>query len=158
MDKIKIEIKWAIIFVFILMIWMVLERLGGFHDVRIDKHPIVTNFFMIPAVLAYVFALLDKKKNYYNGVMSYRQAFISGAILTLIVTLFSPLVQVISSMAISPDYFKNIIEYSVENEKMTRDKAEAYFNLKNYLIQVIIATPIMGLVTTAIVAIFVRSR
>ena len=71
MSKYKIEIKWAIIFLLMGLVWMVLEKAFGFHDVHIDKHPIYTNLVAIPAIAIFVFALLDKRKNYYNGSMTY---------------------------------------------------------------------------------------
>ena len=158
MNKFKIEIKWAIIFIVMMLLWMVLERLTGLHDVHIDKHPIYTNFVAILAILVYVLALLDKRKNFYNGVMSYKQGFMAGLIITLIVTAFSPLTQYITSTIISPEYFTNVINYSVNEGLMSQTEAEEYFNLKSYLVQVIIFTPIMGIVTTAIVAIFTKSK
>ena len=158
MNKFRIEIKWAIIFIVMMLLWMVLERLTGLHDVHIDKHPIYTNFVAILAILVYVLALLDKRKSFYNGVMSYKQGFMAGLIITLIVTAFSPLTQYITSTIISPEYFTNVINYSVNEGLMSQTEAEAYFNLKSYLVQVIIFTPIMGIVTTAIVAIFTKSK
>ena len=158
MNKFRIEIKWALIFIVMMLLWMVLERLTGLHDVHIDKHPIYTNFVAILAILVYVLALLDKRKNFYNGVMSYKQGFMAGLIITLIVTAFSPLTQYITSTIISPEYFTNVINYSVNEGLMSQTEAEAYFNLKSYLMQVIIFTPIMGIVTTAIVAIFTKSK
>lgn len=158
MKNIKIEIKWGIIFVVMMLLWMVLEKLAGLHDNNIDKHYIFTNFVAIPAIAVYVFALLDKRKNFYNGSMSYKQGFISGLIITLIVTVISPLTQYITSTIITPDYFKNIIDYSVKENKMTREDAESYFNLSSYMVQTIIFTPVMGIITTAIVAIFTRNK
>lgn len=158
MNKYRIEIKWAFIFIVMMLAWMVLERLAGLHSTNIEKHAIFTNFIAIPAIIIYVLALLDKRKNYYDGYMSYKQGFISGAVITLIVTLFSPLIQYIISTIISPDYFSNMIEYSVDSEWMTRQEAEDFFNLNSYMLQVLIGTPIMGLLTTAIVAIFTKKN
>jgi len=158
MKKIKIEIKWAIIFVVMTLIWMILEKLAGLHDEHIDKHPIYTNFIAIPAIAIYVFALLDKRKNFYKGEMTYKQGFITGLIITAIVTFLSPLTQYITSTVITPEYFPNMISYSVETGKLTQEAAKEYFNLKNYLLEVIIGTPIMGILTTAIVAIFTRKK
>jgi len=158
MKKIKIEIKWAIIFVVMTLIWMILEKLTGLHDEHIDKHPIFTNFIAIPAIAIYVFALLDKRKNFYKGAMTYKQGFITGLIITAIVTVLSPLTQYITSTIITPEYFPNMISYSVETGKLTQEAAEEYFNLKNYMLEVIIGTPIMGILTTAIVAIFTRKK
>ena len=158
MNKFKIEIKWSVIFIIMMLLWMVMEKVTGLHDVHIDKHAIYTNFVAIPAIIVYVLALLDKRKNYYDGKMTYMQGFISGLIISIIVTIFSPLTQYITSTIITPDYFINIINYSVSQGMMTQTEAEAYFNLKSYMIQVLIGTPIMGIVTAAIVAIFTRKN
>lgn len=158
MKKIEIEIKWALIFVVMTLIWMFLEKLAGFHDEHIDKHSIYTNFIAIPAIAIYVFALLDKRKNFYKGAMTYKQGFITGLIITVIVTVLSPLTQYITSTIITPEYFPNMIRYSVETGKMTMEAAEEYFNLKNFLLEVVIGTPVMGILTTAIVAIFTRKK
>ena len=156
MKNIKIEIKWAILFTLMMLAWMLFEKLAGLHDIHIDQHYIYTNFVMIPAIAFYVFALLDKRKNFYDGTMSYKQGFISGLIITIIVTIFSPLTQYITSTFITPDYFQNVIAYSVSKGEMTQLEAENYFNLNSYMVQVIIGTSIMGLITTAIVAIFTK--
>ncbi len=141
-----------------MLIWMVLERLFGLHNEHIDKHAIYTNFVVIPAVIVYVLALLDKRKNFYNGKMTYKQGFVSGLIISLIVTVLSPLTQYITSTVITPGYFSNMIIYAVSEGQMNQMEAEEYFNLKSYISQVLIATPIMGIVTTAIVAIFTRKK
>jgi len=156
MKKISIEIKWALVFVVMMLLWMLLEKAFGFHDKRIAQHPIVTNLVAIPAIAIYVLALLDKRRKVYQGKMTYMQGFITGLVITAIVTLFSPLTQYITSVWITPGYFSNVIEYSVDTGKMTLEEAESYFNLPNYIRQTIIFTPVMGIVTTAIVAIFTR--
>lgn len=159
MKNFKIEVKWAFIFIGSLLLWMLLERLVGLHDKHIDKHQYLTMLYSIVAIALYVLALLDKKKNFYKGLMTYKQGFITGLIITVIVTIFSPLTQWIISSVITPDYFKNVIQYSVETgyHKSVAD-AEAQFNLRNYIIQSTVGALIMGIVTTAIVAIFTRKK
>jgi hypothetical protein len=158
MKKISTEIKWALIFVAMSLSWMVFEKLAGFHDVNIDKHPVVTNFIAIPAIAVYVLALFSKRRRDYNGFMSYKQGFISGLIITAIVTILSPIAQVITSLLITPDYFNNAIEYTVSQGLKSREEAEKYFSLGNYIIQGLIGAPIMGTITTAIVAIFMIKK
>ncbi|WP_113922564.1 DUF4199 domain-containing protein [Cognataquiflexum aquatile] len=158
MKNIKIEIKWAIIFALMTLLWMVLERSVGLHDTHIDKHAVYTNFIAIPAISVYVFALLDKRKSFYHGKMTYLQGFICGLIITLFVTVLSPLTQYITSTIITPDYFENAIAYGVSIGKITPEAAEDYFNLENYIIQGLIGAPFMGLITTALVAIFTRKN
>ena len=152
----KIEIKWAAIFVVTTLLWLTLEKLLGFHDEKIAQHPIITNFFMIPAILVYLLALLDKRKKFYGGVMTYKQGFISGLIISIIVALCIPITQSIISYVITPDYYANAIAYSVESGGATQEEAEAYFNIKSYIIQGMLFTPVIGTVTTAILMIFVK--
>ncbi len=159
MKKYSIEIKWAFIFIITSLLWMLLEKLTGLHDKHIDLQQYLTMLFMIPAILIYVLALKDKKKNYYGGKISYKQAFISGLIISVIITIFSPLTQWITSEIITPDYFKNVIEYSVSTGYFkTTKEAEAYFNLKNYIQQSFIFSLLVGILTSAVVAFFVKSK
>jgi len=159
MKKIKIEIKWAFIFIAVSLLWMVLEKIVGLHSTHIDKQQYLTMLFMIPAVWIFVLALKDKKKNDYNGRMSFKQGFISGVIISLIVMLFAPLTQWITSYIITPEYFPNVIEHSLKTGYYkTRTEAEAFFNYKNYAIQSVIGAIGMGIITSAAVAFFVRSK
>lgn len=138
---------------------MVLERAVGLHDVHLDKHLYLTNLFVIPAVWVYVLALKDKKNNFFGGKMNYKQGFISGLIITVIVALFSPLTQWIISTVITPHYFENVIKLSVETGYLkTVEEAEAQFNLSNYMKQSAIGALVMGLVTSAVVAFFVKTK
>lgn len=158
MRKYKIELKWAILFAGMMLAWMLLERLAGLHDEHIAKHAAYTNLVAIPSVALYAFALLDKRKNYYNGTMTYLQGFVAGLIITAIVTVLSPLTQYITSTLITPEYFQNVIAYAVQAGKMTQADAESYFNLQNYIVQGLVGAPVMGILTAAIVAFFTRSK
>ena len=154
--KIGIEIKWAFIFIIMMMLWMLMERLTGLHSTSIDKHATYTNFVAIPAILVYVLALRDKRNNYYNGFITYKQGFKAGLIMTVIITLLSPLLQYITQKFITPDYFSNMIRYTVDQKKATLEQAQKDFNLKSYIIMGTAFTFCIGLVTTAIVAAFTR--
>lgn len=158
MKKYTHEIKWALYFALMMLVWMVLERMAGLHDEHIDKHPLITNFVAIPAIAMYVFALRQKREKAYGGHMTYMQGFMSGLIMTLVITILSPLTQYITSTIITPDYFSNAINYAVAEGKMSQADAEDFFSLSNYLKQTILFTPVMGIVTTAIVALFVKRK
>lgn len=158
MKKFGIEIKWGIIFTLALLLWMFFEKSMGWHDEHIAKHSIYTNFFAIIAIGLYVLALLDKRKNFYDGKISWSQGFISGIVVSVIVALLSPLAQYITSEFITPAYFENVINYAVETGNMTRENAEAYFNLKSYILQSFFMALVMGVVTSAIVAWFVKKK
>lgn len=159
MKNIKIEIKWALYFALMTLVWMVLEKITGLHDQYLDYQQYLTNLFAIPAILFMVWALKDKKKNFYNGNMSYQQGLVSGIILSLIIALLSPLTQWIISYLITPDYFDNVIKHTVETGYFkTKAEAEAQFNYKNYAINSTIFAFIFGVITTAIAMIFIRTK
>lgn len=90
--------------------------------------------------------------------MTYMQGFIAGLIITLVVVILSPLSQYITSTYITPEYFKNVIDYSVSSGQMEQQAAEEYFNLKSYMMQSVIGAAVMGLITSGVVALFVRSK
>lgn len=152
MNKITIEIKWGVIFVVVALLWMIFEKAMGWHDVLIAKHAIYTNLFGIIAVLIFYFALRDKKANFYDGIMTWRQGFVAGLIVTIVITLLSPLSQFVISNYITPEYFNNIIAYSVETGMMNQEQAEAYFSLRSYIIQATFGALVMGVVTSAAIA------
>lgn len=153
--KFKTEIKYALGFFIMTLSWMAMERLLGLHSTHIDKHATYTNLYAIPSVVIYILALREKR-SYYNGIMSYGQAFKSGLIMTLFITLMSPVSQYITSVYITPHFFENAINYAVSNGKLTQEAAVAEFNLNNYLMYSVIGAPVMGIVTTAIVSIFAK--
>lgn len=159
MASIKIEIKWAILFSIMGLVWMLLEKLSGLHSTYIDYHLYLTNLFAIPAIWIMVLALKEKKKVFYNGNITYLQGLLSGIVLSIIIALISPLTQWITSYIITPEYFPNVIKRSVEiGYYKTTAEAEANFNYSNYAIQGAIAAFVMGLVTTAIAMIFLRTK
>jgi Protein of unknown function (DUF4199) len=159
MSNLKIELKWAIVFSVVVLLWMVLEKMCGLHGKYIDYHLYLTNLFAIPAIIIMVMALKDKKRNFYNGQMDYKQGLIAGLILSVFISLLSPVTQWITSYVITPEYFPNVIKRSVElGYFKTETEAEASFNYKTYATQGAIGTFIMGIITTAIAMIFIRTK
>lgn len=158
MSKYRSEVLWGVLFIVVMLIWMFFEKQMGWHDVNIDKHASYTNFFAIIAVLVYVVALLDIRKKKYGGSMSWKEGFFSGLIITIVAALLSPLAQYISLEVISPEYFRNAIDYAVKNKLQTAEEAEAYFNLQSYVLMAFPFAIITGIITSAVVAIFVRNK
>ena len=156
MSKFKTEIKWGVIFALATLAWNFLEKSLGFHSDKIDQHATVTMFFMIPAILIYVLALREKRNKDYGGKMTYKQGVISGIIIALVVTFLTPLTQYLAVEVISPDYFQNAIDFGVKSGQTTLEQAETYFTLKNYIIQSAIFAPVAGIITSLIVALFMR--
>lgn len=159
MKKFKIEIKWALVFSVAGLLWMLLEKVSGLHRKYIDYHLYLTNLFAIPAIIIMVMALKDKKKNFYSGQMSYTEGLISGISLSIMIAFISPLTQWVTSYIITPEYFPNVIKRSVElGYFKTTAEAAANFNYQNYAIQGASGALAMGIVTTAIAMIFIRTK
>jgi len=158
MKKFATEIKWGVIFTVAALLWMVLEKVLGWHDAHIDKHAIYTNFFAVIAIALFVFALIEKRNKDLGGKMTWVQGFVSGIIISVIIAILSPLSQYITHEFITPDYFQNAIANAVENAGMTQENAEVFFNFKSYVIQATFGALGMGIVTSAIVALFVRKK
>ena len=158
MKKYSIELKWGILFVVIALLWMYFEKLMGWHDENIAKHAIYTNLFAVIAIFVYVLALRDKRNNFYGGSMTWSQGFVAGLIVTLIVTILNPLSQYITHRVITPEYFTNVINYAVESGQMTREAAEKHFNMNSYILQSSLFGLVIGAVTSAIVALFLRKK
>jgi hypothetical protein len=159
MKNFSIEIKWALIFSAVTLLWMTGEKLAGLHDKYIDYHLYLTNLFAIPAIIMMVLALQEKKKKAYSERMTYKQGLISGIIISAIIALLGPVTQWITSYVITPEYFPNVIKRSVElGYYKTTEEAAANFNYTNYAIQSTIGALMMGILTTAIAMIFIRSK
>ena len=137
---------------------MLLEKSFGWHDELIEWHPYLTMIYIIPASLVFIIGLIDKRDNALNGHMTWRQGFISGLIISVIIAILSPLNMWISFEYITPDYFDNVIEYSVSTNEMTLEAAQNYFNYNSYVLQSAGAALFMGIITSAIVAAFVKKN
>lgn len=159
MKNIKIEIKWALIYSVVGLLWMLLEKLSGLHSTYLNYHFWLTNLFYIPAIWMIVLALKEKKRVFYNGQMSYPNGLVSGIILSLFIAILSPLTQWITSYVISPEYFPNVIKYAVETGyHKTIEEAEANFNYPNYALYGAIGALVTGILISAIAMIFIRSK
>lgn len=159
MKSIKIEIKWAILFSIVALAWMFLEKLTGLHDKYIDYQMYLTNLFAIPATIMVYLALRNKKKNYYKGQMDFKQGVTSGIILSLFIAFLSPFVQWVVSFVISPDFFKNAIQSGLNHGYYgTFDEAKAQYNFANYVRQGTFGALALGVITSAILMVFLQTK
>jgi len=150
------EVKWGLIFVAISLLWMVLERLAGLHGPRIEDHATWTNLFAVPAIAVYVLALRDKRASDLGGTMTFGQGFVSGLVVTAVVAVLTPVTQWLTHTVITPDYFPNAVAAAERLGMSSTAAAEAYFNLGNYVRLALVGAVVMGAVTSAVVALFVR--
>jgi hypothetical protein len=153
----KTELKWAIVYVVMTMAWSLLGKSLGFHDSRIATGVIFNTLIIIPSVIIYVLSMREKKLNYFGGQVSYKQTFMSGLILTLFVTILGPIYPIFTNM-ISPDLFDKSIRFMVTSNQMSEADAVKQFTLLSFIIQGIFGSIIFGLIYSAVIAIFLKSK
>ncbi|MBX3044023.1 MAG: DUF4199 domain-containing protein [Candidatus Kapabacteria bacterium] len=158
MKKYSVEFKWALVFSVMSLMWISMEKFSGLHDENISNHATITNLFAIPAILVYVFALLEKRKNNYNGIISWQQGFQTGLIITVFISLLVPLNQLLTHYIISPDYFNNIINESIRQGIISEQEATKYFSFQSYIFKSMFGAVVMGIISSAISALIVMKK
>lgn len=155
MNKYKIELKWALIFVAAVTLWNILENLLGIDAEHIDKHPLYSSLFTIPAIILYVLVLIDKRKNSYNNIMTYKQGVKTALIFTLLLAILGFITPTIATV-ISPEYYTNAIQHAIETGEMIKEQAKNHFNLGNRTKGEVLSTAVFGGVFSLIIPIFTR--
>lgn len=158
MNNYKLEIRWGVIFSLAMLVWVLIERLAGLHSSLIHLHMVWTNLFAVVAIAIYVLALRQKRDRELQGQMTWKQGFMCGVGMTIVVAILSPLTQWLAHSFVSPHFFTNMVEYAVSSGNMTEAQALSYFSLQSYMIQSVIGAVVMGVITSAVVALFVRTK
>jgi len=153
----KTELKWAVVYVVMTMVWSLLGKGLGFHDANLAAGVIFNTLIIIPSVILYVLSMREKKIRYYGGQITYKQAFMSGLVLTLLVTILGPIYPLFTNL-ISPDLFDNSIRFVVATNQMSEADAVKQFTLSSFIVQGIFGALVFGLVYAAIISIFLRSK
>lgn len=158
LKTLKIELKWAFIFSNVALLWFIFEKMLGYHDEKVENQLFFAFIFAIPSLAIYFLAIKDKRKNVFKGLMTWKQGVVSGIFIALFVAIFSIIVNYICLVFISPDFFSNISKHVVATKAMTAVEAENYFNLKNYLLEGIYGALSAGVVASAIMAFFLKTK
>lgn len=157
MSKFKIEFKWAIYYTFLGIMWFQLEKFLGYHDKNIADHPFFTNFIYIFIFILYVLFLIDKKKNFFNGIMSWQQGLLSGVILALFGMILTPFAIYFSLKYVNSSYLENMISYSV-SQGMKLENAQALFNKTTYMLFASFGTFSFGILFAAGAAALLKTK
>jgi hypothetical protein len=150
MKKFEIEFKWAVYFILLLFTWFYLEKILGLHDQYVKWEGLFSLLVIIPQAVLYHFALKIKKNNFFKGKITWKQAFFSGAILTLIIAGLSPIVSYTATAVISPDFMDNLRQlsgYSADVYSANQFAKSMLFSLLSN-----------GIVISAITAILIKQK
>jgi len=158
MKKIKIELKWAIIFTIFTLVWWLLEKTLGWHDEKILNHFWLTLLFLPFVIFMYVLAIREKRRRFYNKKITWKQGFLSGLLLSIFIAALSPIAQYITHNFITPEFFVNVKESSITNNLMTLESANHYFSLTGYMYRSVISSIVGGSFVSALVALLLRRK
>ncbi len=162
MKNFSIEIKWTLRFILLVLAWAIGEKFTGLHDQHIDQYALYTNLFGIPALVFYFLAIAEKKKYFFNNQMTWTQGFVSGVVLSFFIAILMPIAQLVIYKSITPHFFETIIEYKTKSPSLKHhiavEDAQAYFNLKSFMIQSVFSALSMGTISGAIASLFLKSK
>lgn len=158
MRKFAIEIKYAVLFTLAMIVWTIGEKEVGLHGKYIAHYSMLGMLSGIIGLVVYFFALREKKKEYFNGQMTWAQGFVSGVYMSFFIGLLSPLATYISFNIVSPYLFQNLVGYVVSKGVMNKEQAELYFSFRSYAIQAAFSSLSLGVITGAIVALVLKTK
>ncbi|NCQ19569.1 MAG: DUF4199 domain-containing protein [Ignavibacteria bacterium] len=153
----KTEIKFGLLFSAAQLFWLLFEFVFGLQTSFINLHPVITNFFAIPAIIIMVYAILAKRTEV-GGEITFFKALLAGVFVSVVVAVISPLVILIFHFLINPHFFTDFQRYSIKIGKMSPQEAKDYFNLKSYILQGIFGALMMGTITSLIVAAVIKKK
>lgn len=157
MKKFAIEIKWGIRYAFLWILWLFIEKSSGYYESKISDYALYSMLFTFVTIFVYYVAIKEKKKDFFKDEMSWKQGCVTGIFLTIVMAILTPFCQIIFHKAIAPEFFPNMIEYSVSKGN-SKEVAENYFNLSSFIIQNIFSTLSLGVVISAVVALFLQTK
>jgi len=158
MKNFAIEIKWGIRYIFAYLAWIITEKFLGIYDVRIDNYFMSSVLFYVFAFLIYILAINEKKKYFFKNNMDWKQGCVSGIFLSIVIAILMPISQVVIHKAIAPEFFPNMIKHALASSKNKPEVVMDNFNLKAYIYQSVFFALSIGVVYSAIVASFLKTK
>jgi Protein of unknown function (DUF4199) len=152
----KPEIKWGVIFIIVSFLWITLERVVGLHGKYISMRQYVGFLFIIPAVLMMVLAIAEKRR-VLGGNISFKQGFLCGMGVSIVVAILTPLSQWILYRFVTPDFFQNDINYRMSQGENTT-ALEFLYSTNWFLLVGVSAALITGAITSLILAAIMRTK
>ena len=158
MKNFAIEIKWGIRYIFAYLTWIIIEKSIGIYTDKIDDYFFSSLLFYLVGFLIYIFAINNKKKDFFNNNMDWKQGCVSGIFLSIVIALLMPLCQVSIHKAIAPEFFPNMIKHTLASGKIKPEVANDNYNLKAYIYQSVFFSLSIGVVYGAIVSSFLKTK
>jgi hypothetical protein len=147
-------LKWGGIYALLMMIWPLLESILGFHNSWLEYHVLFTSVKYLPALLIFYRSLTAARHRQGKNPFPYSKAFVAGLRTTACASVLTPIAMAVSLQFLTPHFLSTMETFMVQEQWMTVEAAANYFKFSTYLIQWSVATPAVGLMLTAITAVF----
>lgn len=161
---IKIAIKYGVLIVVFLFLWVALEYAVGLQTDYIEYHPLATLLSLVIPITFLYYGIREAKKNY-TGYFTYGKAFQAGLYITLVVALLSPLSLWLFDLLIFPGYFEAMQPHAEAEQlargidpEVARRSTTGTGSLLEYLLLTALGYFVAGIIMTAILAIFMRDK
>ena len=148
----KIELKWAIIYTIMFLVWILLEKTLGWHEEGTANKQWLTLFFLPFAIAMYWLAMKETRRRVYKKVITWRQCFMSGVLMAVFVAMLSPIAVYVIQNFITPENFETVANKSVTNTLLKIEQANDLLNIDNYRWQTAIGAFGIGVITALISA------
>lgn len=158
MKKFSIEFKWAAIATLAALIWMFIGKVAGLHTEKVRFEVLHEMLFSFLLFIFYWLGIRQKKKEYYNGIITWQQAFLTGLVMCVMISLFYPIVQFLTFNQISPDFLETLQQVLIKDGKMSLEEAQKNASLDLFIRNGVMNNLSFGIIFTTAIAYFFKTK
>ncbi|ALU28142.1 DUF4199 domain-containing protein [Myroides odoratimimus] len=159
MRNFSIEFKWASYATLAALLWMFIVKSLGFHDLEKIRYEVGFELlFNLVLIIFYWLGIRQKKREFYNGVVSWQRAFLSGLVICIMITFFFPIIQYITFNQVSPNFMATLQEALATQTSMSLEEATKNATFDIFLRNGVTNNLSFGVVFIAIISYFIQSK
>ena len=148
MSEYQLHLKWALLLIGTLLVWQVIQRFAGWHDIYIEYHYKFGFINLIIIAFFYYLAFSDFLKHK-DGLSSAKVLVrVNGLVLTLIICLMIPVGLWLLYNFISPNLMTEEVAYIMKTENLKPGAAAQKINSKALLTKIPFIMGISGVALT----------
>ncbi|MTG98302.1 MULTISPECIES: DUF4199 domain-containing protein [Myroides] len=159
MRNFSIEFKWAAIATLAALVWMFVVKSLGFHSVeKIRFEVLLEILFNFILILFYWLGIRQKKKEFYNGIITWQKAFLSGLVMCILITFFYPMIQYITFNQVTPEFMDTLTQAIVTQTNIPLEEAQKNATFDIFLRNGVTNNLSFGVVIIAVVSYFQQTK
>lgn len=159
MKNFSIEFKLAALATLAALIWMFIIKSLGFHSIEKIRYEVAFELlFNILLTVFYWLGIRQKKYEFYNGIISWQRAFLSGLVICIMITFFFPLIQYITFYQVSPHFMDTFLEALTTQTNMSLDEAQKSASFDLFMRNGVTNNLSFGVIIVSIVSYFLQTK